>query len=82
MAAAEAKATSGSQREAVKRLRVAHDHARVFFEAVAHKSKANTEALIAFRKANGFPLYTWSEQYFGDITGIEGLLGKEQKTKK
>ena len=82
VAAAEAKATSGSQREAVKRLRVAHDHARVFFEAVAHKSKANTEALIAFRKANGFPLYTWSEQYFGDITGIEGLLGKEPKAKK
>ena len=77
--AAEAKATTGSQREAVKRLRIAHDHARLFFKAVAHKSKANTEALVAYRTAHGYPLYTWAEQYFGDVTGVQGLLGPEKK---
>ena len=31
----------------------------------------------------GFSLYTWSEQYFGDITGIEKLLGPDpSKAKK
>ena len=37
--------------------------------------------MFVFRKENGFPLYTWSEQYFGDLTGVEGLLGKEKKAK-
>ena len=81
--AAEAKELSPSRRELVRRLRVRHDHAKIFFEAVAHKSKANTEALVAYRKAHGYPLYTWSEQYFGDITGIEKLLGPDpSKIKK
>ena len=75
--AAEAQELSPSRRELVRRLRVRHDHAKIFFEAVAHKSKANTEALVAYRKAHGYPLYTWSEQYFGDITGIEKLLGPD-----
>ena len=79
---AEAKKLAKPQRELVRRLRVAHDHARVFFEAVAHKSKANTEALVVYRKAHGYPLYTWAEQYYGDITGVEGLLGPEKKDAK
>ena len=45
---------------------------------LTNRTKENTEKLIAFRRANGFPLYTWSEQYFGDLTGVEGLLGKEK----
>ena len=82
VAAAESKPLAKPQKELVRRLRVAHDHARVFFEAVAHKSKANTEALVAYRRAHGYPLYTWQEQYYGDITGIEGLLGPEKKEAK
>ena len=81
VAAAEAKDLPPPQRELVKRLRVAHEHAKVFFDAVAHKSKANTEKLIAFRKRHGYPLYRWSEQYFGDITGVQKLLGPEIKSK-
>ncbi len=81
LAAAEAKELFPAARELVGRLRVRHDHAKVFFEAVAHKSKANTEKLVAYRKAHGYPLYTWSEQYYGDITGVEGLLGPEKKDK-
>ena len=79
LSAAESRELDAPQRELVKRLRVAHDHAKVFFEAVAHKSKANTEALIAYRRKHGYPLYTWQEQYYGDITGVEGLLGPEKK---
>ena len=79
LAAAESRPLAAPQRELVRRLRVAHDHARLFFEAVAHKSKANTEALVAYRRAHGYPLYTWQEQYYGDITGVEALLGPEKK---
>ncbi len=80
--AAEAKNLNAPQRELVKRLRMAHEHSKVYFEAVAHKSKANTEALVAFRIKHGYPLYTWQEQYYGDITGVEGLLGPEKKESK
>ena len=79
LAAAEAKELFPAARELVGRLRVRHDHAKVFFEAVAHKSKANTEKLVVYRKAHGYPLYTWSEQYYGDVTGVQGLLGPEKK---
>ena len=79
VAAVEAKATTESEKRLAKELRRAHDHAKIFFETLTNKTKANTEKLIAFRKANGLPLYTWAEQYFGDVTGVEGLLGKEKK---
>jgi hypothetical protein len=69
------------QSELVRRLRKAHDHALHFFKAVAFKSKTNTQSLIEFRRRNGYPLYTWSEQYYGDITGVEKLLGPEKKVK-
>ena len=80
--AAESKELSPVRRELLRRLRERHDHAKLFFEAVAHKSKANTEALVAYRRAHGYPLYTWSEQYYGDITGIEKLLGPDPNKKK
>ena len=80
--AAESRELTPVRRELARRLRVRHDHARLFFEAVANKSRANTEALIAYRKAHGFPLYHWYEQYFGDITGVEKLLGPEKKESK
>ena len=79
VAAVEAKAKTDSEKRLAKELRRAHEHAKVFYTVLTHKTKENTEKLIAFRKANGFPLYTWSEQYFGDLTGVEGLLGKEKK---
>ena len=77
--AAEAKNLQGPQRELVAVFRIAHDHAKAFFAAVAHKSRANSEKLVAFRKAHGFPLCTWSEKYFGDITGVAKLLEQEKK---
>jgi hypothetical protein len=82
VAAAEAKKLSPTAREMVKRLRVRHDHSRLLFEAVAHKSKANSEKLVAFRQKHGFPLYPWGEQYFGDVAGIKALLGPEKKNGK
>ena len=82
VAAVEAKAKTESEKRLAKELRRAHEHAKVFYTVLTHKTKENTEKLIAFRKANGFPLYTWSEQYFGDLTGVEGLLGKEKKAEK
>lgn len=58
-------------RELVDRLCVAHEHARLFYTAVADLSKENTRKLVDFRKAHGFPLYPWYEQYFGDVAGIK-----------
>ena len=82
LAAAERRDLSESQRRLVAEWRRAHDHAKIYFETLVHKTKENTERLIAFRKANGFPLYSWQEQYFGDLTGIKSLLGPEKKDEK
>ena len=79
VAVAETKNLSPTAQEMVKRLRIRHDHSRLFFEAVAHKSKENTEKLVAFRQKHDFPLYPWGEQHFGDVAGIRMLLGPEKK---
>ena len=81
LAAAEAKELPEPQRTLVRRLRIAHDHAHLLFNVVTNKTRANTEALIAYRKDHGYPLYNWYEQYFGDITGVQGLLGPKPKQK-
>lgn len=82
LAAAEKRDLSDSQRRLVAEWRRAHDHAKIYFETLVHKTKENTERLIAFRKANGFPLYSWPEQYFGDLTGVKALLGPEKDNEK
>ena len=82
LAEAEKRDLSDSQRRLVAEWRRAHDHAKIYFETLVHKTKENTERLIAFRKANGFPLYSWQEQYFGDLTGIKALLGPEKENEK
>lgn len=38
-------------------------------------------ALVEYRRQFGFPLTSWSESYFGDIAGIEGLLGIKYEKK-
>ena len=35
--------------------------------------------LVDYRRKFGYPLTSWSESYFGDIAGIEGLLGIKYK---
>ena len=62
IAAAEKRDLTPAQKRLVAEWRKAHEHAKVFYAAVARKSKENTEKLVAFRKANGFPLYHWNEQ--------------------
>ena len=79
LAAAEKRTLTPAQAKLVADWRVAHEHAKVFYRALTDRSKENTEKLIAFRRAHNIPLYHWNEQYFGDLTGIEGLLGKERK---
>ncbi|MBO5751950.1 MAG: DUF4838 domain-containing protein [Kiritimatiellae bacterium] len=82
LAAAEAKTLNASRRELMRRLRMAHEHTKVYFNVVSNKTKENTEALIKFRTKFGYPLYSWQEQYYGDITGVEELLGPEKKEAK
>ena len=41
-----------------------------------------TMALVEYRRQFGFPLTSWSESYFGDIAGIEGLLGIKYENEK
>ena len=79
LVAAESRDLPRVQRDLVRRLRIAHDHARLFFQAVANKSEAATMELVDYRRKFGYPLTSWSESYFGDIAGIEGLLGIKYK---
>lgn len=74
---AEGRKLSASQRRLVAEWRRAHEHAKIFYDTLTDKSRANTERLVEFRRANGFPLYNWNEQYFGDLTGVQKLLGSE-----
>ena len=73
LSAAEGRTLSAPQRERVARLRVAHEHAKVFYRAIVDKSRENSQALVDFRTANGYPVRNWLEAYFDDITGIEAL---------
>lgn len=80
--AEQCKALEPSQAELVRRLRIAHDHSRLLAAAILGQSKEATEALAAYRRAHGYPLYVWSEQYYGDITGMEKFVGPDPKKKR
>jgi hypothetical protein len=73
-------------RARVEELVLAHEHAKLFYDAVTEKSKkassqasaAASRALRDFRLKHGFELVTWSEGYFGDVCGIKALQEKRQ----
>lgn len=78
VAAAEAKTLPAPQAALVRKLRLRHEHTKLFFRAVTARSAANAQALLDFRRANGLNDQPWFEKYYGDVTGIAALQkGKE-----
>jgi len=73
---------TADQRKVVEKLVFSHEHARVFVEAVTQRSEANTRKLAAFRDAHGISRYSWAEQYYGDITGVEKMYGPQVNPEK
>lgn len=80
--AAESRDLQSPQRELLEQLRIAHDHSRLFAAAILSKTREATEALVAYRKEHGYPIYSWAEQYYGDITGVERFFGPDPNKKK
>ena len=73
---------AADDRGRVEELRLAHEHAKLFYRAVVEKQKgaasaesaAATRALRDFRLKHGFELVPWAEGYFGDVCGIKALI--------
>ena len=82
VAAAEGRQLQPPQSELVAQLRIAHDHSRLLAAAILSNSREATEALADYRRAHGYPLYVWSEQYYGDITGMEKFVGPNPNKKR
>lgn len=77
LAAAAAKPLTPVRRKIVDKLRLCHEHGKIFVDAVVNKCEANTRKLAEFRDAHGFSRYVWAEQYYGDVTGIEAMFGPD-----
>ncbi|MBQ6914510.1 MAG: DUF4838 domain-containing protein, partial [Kiritimatiellae bacterium] len=79
---------AADDRSRVEELKLAHEHARLFYRAVVERkikassaaSAAATRALRDFRMKHGFELVPWAEGYFGDVCGIKALLESEKGT--
>lgn len=71
---------SPEERVRIEKLRLANEHARLFFNAVAKKTDADSLALVAFRRKHDIPLLPWNEQYFGDVCGIKRVLNFQEYT--
>ena len=61
------------ERARIKRLRFTHEHARLFRNAAAGKSRADSLKLLTFREKHKLTVLPRRELYFGDICGI-GLM--------
>ena len=68
------------ERARIEKLKFAHEHARLFFRAVAHKTDRDALNLLDFRKQHKINPLPWNEQYFGDVCGIKRVMNfKEYK---
>ena len=62
------------ERARIEKLKLANEHARLFFNAVAKKTDADSLKLLAFREKHKIPLLPWNEQYYGDVCGIKRVM--------
>lgn len=58
-------------RSRIERLALDNTHARLTFRAIVKKTDEDSIALLKFREKNQYPLFPWSEQYWGDICGLK-----------
>lgn len=62
------------ERARIEQLKLANEHARLFFNAVAKKTDADSLKLLAFREKHKIPPLPWNEQYYGDVCGIKRVM--------
>ena len=68
------------ERARIEKLKLAHDHARLFFRAVAFKTDRDSLNLLDFRVKHKINPLPWNEQYYGDVCGIKRVMNfKEYK---
>ena len=77
---AEARELLPPHRALVRRIRDRHDHAVLYFKALTERSRANSAALSAFRKAHGMNRNYWFERYYGDLVGMKEFFGLDGDT--
>lgn len=73
-AAAQRRGLTAGDKARIAELRLAHEHAVVYFNALTRKCPENTLALYTFRKAHGFEIVLWDENYYGDLTGLREYI--------
>lgn len=62
------------ERVRIEQLKLANEHARLFFRAVVNKTDADSLKLLSFREKHKIPLLPWNEQYYGDVCGIKRVM--------
>lgn len=62
------------ERTRIEKLKLSHEHARLFFRAVAFKTDRDSLNLLHFRKQHKINPLQWNEQRFGDVCGIKRVM--------
>ncbi|MBR4662866.1 MAG: DUF4838 domain-containing protein, partial [Lentisphaeria bacterium] len=62
------------ERARIEKLQLANEHARLFFNAVAKKTDADSLKLLQFRQRHKIDPLPWNEQYYGDVCGIKRVM--------
>ena len=63
-----------AERARIEKLKSANEHARLFFNAVAKKTDADSLKLLQFRQRHKINPLPWNEQYYGDVCGIKRVM--------
>ena len=62
------------ERARTEKLKLANEHARLFFNAIAKKTDADSLKLLKFRQQHKIDPLPWNEQYWGDVCGIKRVM--------
>ena len=62
---------TAEERARIEKLKLAHEHARLFFRAIALKTDRDSLNLLDFRVKHKIDPMPWNEQYYGDVCGIK-----------
>ena len=62
------------ERARIEKLKLANEHARLFFNAVVKKTDADSLKLLKFRQQHKINPLPGNEQYWGDVCGIKRVM--------
>ena len=63
-----------AERARIGKLKLSHEHSRLFFRAAALKNDQDSIKLLEFRRQHKIDPLPWNEQYFGDVCGIKRVM--------